>query len=196
MTPQNFIDTMRSFGEPDIPDTADPAAVLLPYHQYLAKYGADVLQRAANRIASTRKIRKFPLLAECLEACRDAQDEVAAQVQRENGAARRASKSVDPWSPQRVELADKLMRSDAGLQAADEGWIIFLHDFCREQGRLPNKFEAEDIRAKGLRLNAESAEREKQFREAGGNPKLLQAVTKAFTTRKIRLSALAREQVA
>jgi hypothetical protein len=194
MTPQNFLDTIRVFGEPDIPDTADPATVFQSYLRALAKYGPDVLQQAADRIAATRKIRKFPLLAECLEACRDAQDAIAAEAQRENGAARRAGKSEDPWSSQRVELADRLMRSEAGQLAADEGWIVFLHDFCRAEGRLPNKFEAGDIRAKGLRLNAESAEREKQFREAGGNPKLLQAVTKAFTTRKTRLSALAREQ--
>ena len=56
MTPQNFLDTIRVFGEPDIPDTADPATVFQSYLRALAKYGPDVLQQAADRIAATRRV--------------------------------------------------------------------------------------------------------------------------------------------
>jgi hypothetical protein len=40
-----------------------------------------------------------------------------------------------------MAIADKLIVSDLGRLAADEGWVLALHDFCRHNHRLPNQTE-------------------------------------------------------
>ena len=190
MDAQSFFDAMRFFGEPNLPDNADKATIYGAYARALSQYSDKVLQRAADGMLATRSQRKFPLLAECLEACRSAQDEIAGEAKRENDNRRQSAKSNDPWSPERVHLADGMMRSEIGREAAREGWIVSLHDFCREDGRLPNKFEAERVRSAAL---ARKAERERREREFGGNPKLIQVVAKAMEAKRARLSALANE---
>ena len=193
MDAQSFFDAMRFFGEPVLPENADKTTIYGAYARALSQYSDRVLQRAADEMLATRSQRKFPLLAECLEACRNAQDEIAGEAKRENDSARQSAKSKDPWSPERVHLADGMMRSELGREAAKEGWIVSLHDFCREEGRLPNKFEAERVRSAAL---ARKAERERREQEFGGNPKLIQVVAKAMEAKRARLSALANETTA
>jgi hypothetical protein len=190
MDAQSFFDAMRFFGEPSLPDNADKTTIYGAYARALSHYGGEVLQRAADGMLATRSLRKFPLLAECLDACRGAQDEIAGEAKRTNDDRRQAAKSGDPWSQERVRLANGMISSGIGRQAAAEGWIISLHDFCREQARLPNKFEAEKVRSAAL---ARKAERERREREFGGNPRMIQAVAKAMEAKRARLSALANE---
>lgn len=190
MDAQSFFDAMRFFGEPNLPENADKATIYGAYARALSQYSSEVLQRAADGMLAVRSQRKFPLLAECLEACRSAQDEIAGEAKRENDDQRQVAKSKDPWSPERVKQADRMMDSDVGRQAAEEGWIISLHDFCREQGRIPNRFEAEKVRSAALIRKAEREERERNF---GGNPRMIQSVARAMETRRVRLSALANE---
>jgi len=188
MSPQEFFDSMRIFGEPNIPDNGELATILGGYLRGLGRYPGDVLQRAADTIIATRSVRKFPLPFECLEACQNAQDEIAnaARIQREGAAGK--PESSDPWSPARIELADKLMDSERGRQAAQEGWIILLHDFCRKEQRLPNNFEVLDLQAAAAALKAKQ---EKRTREFSGIPRLILPVAKAMEAKFRRLSNLA-----
>lgn len=190
MDAQSFFDAMRFFGEPNLPENADKATIYGAYARALSQYNGEVLQRAADGLLATRSQRKFPLLAECLDACRIARDEIAGEAKRENDDQRQTAKSKDPWSPERIKLANGMMKSDLGQQAAAEGWIVSLHDFCREQARLPNRFEAEKVRSAALQRKAEREERERNF---GGNPRMIQAVAKAMEAKRARLSALANE---
>lgn len=190
MDAQSFFDAMRFFGEPNLPENADKTTIYGAYARALSQYNGEVLQRAADGMLAARSQRKFPLLAECLDACRSAQDEIAGEAKRENDDRRQTAKSKDPWSPERLKQADRMINSDVGRQAAEEGWIISLHDFCREQGRIPNRFEAEKVRSAALIRKAEREERERNF---GGNPRMIQSVARAMETRRVRLSALANE---
>ena len=45
--------------------------------------------------------------------------------------------SLGAWSKPRIEKADELINSDIGRRAANEGWIIALHDYCRERCDIP-----------------------------------------------------------
>ena len=190
MDAQSFFDAMRFFGEPNLPENADKTTIYGAYARALSQYDGEVLQRAADAMLAVRSQRKFPLLAECLDACRSAQNEIASEAKRENDDRRQAAKSSNPSSPERVKQAERMMNSDVGRRAAEEGWIVSLHDFCREQGRLPNKFEAEKVRAAALIRKAEREERERSF---GGNPRMIQAVAKAMEAKRAQLSALANE---
>ena len=103
-------------------------------------YEGDILQRAAQTIIDTRTDRRFPLPAEIRKVCFEiASDERRSKLAFEGGEKFKAS---DPWSPQRIRLADELMRTPMGREAAEGGWIVCLHDFVRKNGRLP-EFESQ-----------------------------------------------------
>jgi hypothetical protein len=193
MTPQEFFDLMLIFGMPDFSEQGEIEPITDAYLKPLGNYSSDTLRRAADDLLATRKIRKFPLPAECMQACRDAQEELAIEAKRENDGKRRETIPSDPWSPERVKRADAMMDSSVGREAANEGWIISLHDFCREQGRLPNGFETVKVRIAAL---ARKAERERRERLFGGNPKLIQSVARAMETKASRLSAIAHADAA
>lgn len=62
----------------------------------------------------------------------------------------------DPsWKRTRVALAYGLIKSDLGRQAAAEGWIIGLWDFCRATGREPDGAEIYRIWDGSLRVARE-----------------------------------------
>ncbi len=190
MNVDGFLDAMRFFGEPKRPEGGDLAVVFAAYQRELGRYRSDVLQLAADQLIAKRNHRNFPLLAECLQACRDAQEQIAIQQQREAENAHKTNPkpSGDPWSEQRVRQADRMMASEIGRLAAEEGWIIHLHDWCREQGRLPNKFEGEKVRAKGLAIKAE---REEMARKGGASNPIVKSIARAMISKRNRLSAIA-----
>ena len=186
MTPQEFFDAMRFFGEPAIPENTDPSAILGAYLRGLGRYSAEIRQRAADQIMHTRNYRNFPLLAECMDACRDAQDALAAEAKRGKLASK--AQRPDPWSDKRLKQADGMIAGDLGRLAAQEGWIIELHDFCREEERLPTKIEAEKIHKAFLRRKAE---RERRARLFGGNPKIIRTMARAMEAKTVKLSKIA-----
>lgn len=91
----------------------------------------------------------WPLPAEALEVCR-----------RE---ARRLHNSrvvvADRPIPEdrRMEVAKRLIHSDMGRRAADEGWIIGLYDFCERELRLPGPEEEARLVSAGRALAARMA---------------------------------------
>jgi hypothetical protein len=195
MTPQGFYDAMRFFGEPKIPDGVDQSVILKAYRSELDRYAPDVLALGAEMMLKSRKHRNFPLPEECRRACVDAQNELAERRLRdaEDGASK-AKADREPWAPWRISLADRMMNSVIGRLAADEDWIVHLHDWCRENGRMPNGYEGERVRGKGLNIRAE---RERLAGQAARMPvataigRIVHAVASARAKKHARLAALA-----
>jgi hypothetical protein len=96
----------------------------------------------------------------------------------------------DPWTAERVEEADRLIQSDVGVRAAQEGWIIALHDWCRENRELPGVDRAAKIRAAALQRAEQRAE---WARTAEGTPRSLSAtaVERARQAKDGRLAKVA-----
>ena len=187
MTPGEFVVKMSVFG--DVPSTGP---FMDGYVDNLARYSSEVLQEAANLLLATRKERRFPLPAECIEACQEIENRLelkkTAEKLRERNVPKRLPLDGKEWTKERVEMANRLMRSEVGRLAAQEGWIVALHDFCREQKRLPTKFEALDIREAALARRAQN----KEVAAAMTNPpKFLKAIEKAMENKRKRLSEIA-----
>ena len=109
----------------------------------LRGYAGDVLKKAAQRIIDTRTDRRFPLPSECKNVCED--------IHRVD---KLTSLPVEPppskyaeWSESRIKLADDLIASEIGRQAARDGWVLSLHDFVRQQMRLPSASEIGRVKA-------------------------------------------------
>jgi hypothetical protein len=183
MTPVEFFNAMRIFGEPEIPEDGDLAAAIEAYVRTLGRFNEDVLKTAAEHILDTRKIRKFPLPAECREECERIEGEIAAKARKE----RKERKNEDPGSPERILLANKMLLSEGGQQAAEEGWVIPFHDFCRTQGRLPTRFEAADLKSRWQ----EWQRRNQSMVEKDGLPRVIRAIRKALEAKRTRLTAIA-----
>lgn len=107
-------------------------------------YNADVLRRAADKIIGTRTERSFPLPAECKRVCEEIQrfDETT----KPRALIDHPHKN-DAMSEWRWRLADDLIMCPMGREAAKDGWIGALHDFARENGRLPTGSEISKCKA-------------------------------------------------
>lgn len=84
---------------------------------------------------------RWPKPAEIVEACAHAMDS-------RNAAANRTTpvRNTD-WTKESRQIANNLIAtSKIGRQAAQQGWIVGLWDFCRKNHRLPNDREAHNIR--------------------------------------------------
>lgn len=96
-------------------------------------YDAEVLTKAAQKIIDTRTDRRFPLPAEIRKVCQELAEE-----------ARLAKLPIDTadapprFASYRHKLADELIMTDMGRQAARDGWVLGLHHFVVEHGRLPD----------------------------------------------------------
>lgn len=110
----------------------------------LKGYSPEVLQQAAKNLIRKRRNEYFPVLSECLAACEDAKHWIdAAQPKMKFGGAAKSH----PSSADRQRLADELVMGEMGRQAASEGWILTLHDFVRDNGRLPDQRQAPKLKA-------------------------------------------------
>jgi hypothetical protein len=176
-----FIDKLRAhFGDPKLADGVDEAVFLADYLKELRHYSESCLHLAATQLITTRDRRTFPTLAECLKVCRDVHEKLAAEVP--------PPPNKDHWpehSEKRVKKADRLIQCPLGRQAADEGWIMGLHEFCRETGKLPDRYEAERVKAK---LMAQLAERRPI--EAVGGRHVAAPLFRAWRQREERLKKL------
>lgn len=117
----------------------------------LIAYDDDVLRAAARKLKTERTgSRTFPMPAECIEACKAVWGQMlAVQIHAER------HEQHAEWSQARRQFADGCMNSDLGRQAAEEGWIWALWDFCRESSRMPNGIEAQMIRTRSMANAAE-----------------------------------------
>lgn len=120
------------------PESTDPNAFLDEIENAVKRFDDHVQDRAADIILRTHKRAFFPSPAVIIQACEEID---ALKVK----APRDAIKYPD-WTPAAVSRADRLIVSDVGRLAADEGWALGLHDFCRKHGRLPNSSEQHQIK--------------------------------------------------
>ncbi len=162
-------------------------AFLADYAEDLGRYPDAVLERAARMIRSRHQTRTLPTIADCLAACREAWGELA-PAQAPNHT------TMHPhWDTRRIEAANRLIRSEVGRRAADEGWIVALWDFCREHERWPGRFEAEALKAASVRRRCEIAEAIEGWRQDGTLMPIITGIADVHDKRKNRLSKLARE---
>lgn len=109
----------------------------------LARVDDEVLAEAASQIKRSRKDRRFPTIAECLDVC-----EV---TKRGLEAGRRMATldlkpiSVNAWAPKHYALAESLLDTDQARRAADGGWILSFYCFVRDNGRAPSRAEEDDL---------------------------------------------------
>lgn len=107
----------------------------------------EVLKRAAQLIINSRKNRYFPLVADCRQAVREAAELVKFEQRLQTLPTLRQALG-DEWSQERRDLADQLIKSGLGKEAANDGWILALWDFCRRFQRLPDdqRYEARNAK--------------------------------------------------
>ena len=118
------------------PETADVKAYLAEVALVIAGFAEGVQDEACTEIMKHHKSRVFPTPAQCRKACEDVVE------QRGQAAMRKPLPVFHPaWSKPVMAKADNLIRGPLGKRAADEGWILSLHDFCRNEQRLPVNFE-------------------------------------------------------
>lgn len=176
-----FLDPIsRQFSLPKTMEN-DPLAWQKDYDDALAFYSDTVLDVTAKRIIASRDVRSFPLVAECLKACRETHGELSKPEPRSAG-------HHDEWDQSRVKRADRLIQSDAGVQAAKEGWLLSLWDFCRQKERWPNRIESEKMCSEFKKRVQETNEFfNKEL--ASGRP-MMKTVKGYFASREARLARL------
>lgn len=125
MTIDAFVQRMLAMFGP--PNTADPETFIAETRKALNGWRPDILAEAADRIVKTAKW--FPKPAEVIEVC-----EAIAAGKTSN--ADHGARNQD-WTADALKTADYLIQSDMGRQAANEGWITQLHDYCRKHRELP-----------------------------------------------------------
>lgn len=126
----------------------DEADFFRAYCKFLGNQPDAVLAAAADYIIKTRSARTFPLPAECIQACRDCYSAFKEAPPPKLG-------KPDYWTPELIELANKLCCCKLGKAAAEEGWLLGLHDFCRQYQRIPDWYEAGQVAAQSAALNAD-----------------------------------------
>lgn len=156
--------------------------------QGLGHYDAKVLERAAYRIINTRKEPGFPKLAECHEACDYIiKTDRASEAPKFLGVSEETRAKFASSFDSAYAHADWLiMQSPMGKQAANEGWVLTLHDFIRENGRLPKDYEITKCKATAKGFDEDYA---KCLRgEAGPLSKPLAGLAEAMLKRRYKLT--------
>lgn len=105
-----------------------------------------VLEEAARHLINTRKYNSFPLPAECRAVCMEIAER---QELRQNEGSLPGigfSYGLD-WTQERRNLASQLICGALGKEAAKDGWILALWNFCREKQRLPSGAEIHRCKA-------------------------------------------------
>lgn len=134
------------FGAPT--HSEDPAAYIQELTKLLKAYTHPELDKAADMLIrefrpTTKK--PWPTPSQICVAAADARDLLYP--------APKAEKAHPAWQPKAVEKADKLIQGQMGQEAGDNGWVLSLHDFCRNHGRLPNEADAYRCRVDAQEFN-------------------------------------------
>lgn len=119
------------------PESEDPAAYIAEMGKLIRGFTTMEQDKAAdflirNHVPTNRK--PWPAPNEIVNACVEAREML-------NPPKEDDKKKIKDWTGDVLKRADNLIQSDLGRQAADEGWVHSLWDFCRVNGRLPNGYE-------------------------------------------------------
>jgi|SRR5262245_1918393 len=168
---------------------------LASMHAKLSRFQPEALQRAADAIIDTRKHGSFPLPSDCLEACEKAERLLAMrEAARELGALR---DPLDDWSPKRVAIAYDLVKCTLGRQAAREGWLLGLWNFCRAHGCHPNGDQVTNLKRtavefKRLVVDCRRGEQQIETKKRKSTFVAIGDCSRSFA--KLGMSMLAKEQ--
>lgn len=135
--------------------TDDADLVFRVYEEQLKGYPDAVLDGAFKYVAGTHmpsKRNPWPSPAFCKKACEKALHEK--QI-REPPAPEKPR--YPEWSNEAFRFADDLVMCDIGKRAAREGWVLGLHDFCRNHRRLPHENETHEIKRNSQFIDRVSA---------------------------------------
>ena len=111
------------YGDPDVSNLPE---FLMEYARQLRNYTSEELARATDHILRTRKFKTWPTIGECVEAA----DLAREQLRERHPAKPRVDESM--WSEAARKWADEQLRNEDGRVAAEEGWLLGLHEyFCR-----------------------------------------------------------------
>lgn len=124
------------YGLPD-KDAAQAAKIIAEYARLMSGYSDNELSAAADLVLKRHRYRTWPSIAECIAALEDYRRSV-----HEKNAPEVARQFAYPeWSKGRIAKADEMVNCAMGQRAASEGWVLGLHDFCRNHERLPAESE-------------------------------------------------------
>lgn len=125
------------FGPADFSD--DPRAFLSEIARLTKSYSEEVLDKAADLLIRSHRptqLKPWPSPSEICVACADAQEMVAP-----SSASNPLAERNQDWTKEALDRADRLIQSDIGRKAADEGWILGLWDHYRKTTRQPTAKE-------------------------------------------------------
>ncbi len=128
------------------PQSDDPQAYLREVQKLIAKYTPTELDKAADLLV--RSSKWFPKPAEIAVACADAREMLTPSQPFDPA----KKKNLD-WTKEALDRADRLIQSDLGRRAADEGWVLALWDHYRKTPRQPSPKEIIGFKTKADEFN-------------------------------------------
>ena len=132
----NFIDSVLLHWPPYRWDEEQEGSWTKSMIVELRGFGPPVLDKAITTMVRSRKDRRTPSIAECVQACVEAKRWIDIESGKQDLPIAQ-QKPTGEFTDDRVRLANDLVMSPLGKQAAKEGWIGALHAFCRRKLRMP-----------------------------------------------------------
>lgn len=123
--------------------TENPEEWQKPYIDELSFFSETVLEFTAKKLIANRESRTFPLVSECLKACKETFNEFAQPPKQPKP---KEPKGGRVWTAEDASKADKLFASDWGRRAVADGIEIALWDFMVKEGRWPNENEYQQVK--------------------------------------------------
>ena len=134
MSVQALLDRlMVVYGEPK---THDLKAWAEEYTRQLAGFGSHHWDKAADHLFRHHRIKSWPTPGEIIAAW----EAVSPRPHLAEG-----PKHSD-WTEAAIARADRMIQSDMGREAAQEGWITGLHDHCRRNHVMPTPREVASLK--------------------------------------------------
>lgn len=143
-----FIATVQvHFPLPRFVDEQQEDAWMASMRRFLGGYDADILSLASERVLRDRDPKKdgryFPVPSEVIAICEAVRRDIHAASAQKLLTEGRGDQS--PFAGWRSDLANVLVKTEMGRDAAARGWIGSLWDFCRRMARLPERHEVRDV---------------------------------------------------
>lgn len=178
-----FVERLRVvYGDP-VSDNVDQ--FMKEYARILNGYTEAELESAADTVFQRHKgPHRWPRIPECVACAEEARERIRGLDE-----ARRSRAPLHPdWTDEARARADKLIDSEIGRQAAREGWITPLWDYCRRAGQLPTRSQIPRMIAEARRFDEAYAE---CCAGKGALADSLKVLGDSMLERRDRLSAIA-----